>query len=238
MAPIVRMTDTSSLMRLFLLPFAATLSLGATPVPTSADLVELFTAQGCPACPAADAALARLATRPGVIALSLPVTYWDQRGWRDPLAQPTFTERQRRYAMIGRRDAATPQFVINGRYATSDPSPAVLDRAVAAAAASGGPSLTAAHGHLAVSADVHTARAAMVWLADYDPRPIRTPVRAGANGGRTAVQVNVVRRFRALGRWSGGAARYRLPPLTASLRRAALVQSADGGTVIAAARIG
>ncbi len=232
------MGDTSSVMRMSVTSIIAMLGLGAARVPTSVDLVELYTAQGCPSCPAADAALATLATRPGVIALTFPVTYWDTRGWRDPLAQATFTARQRRYAEIGRREAATPQFVINGRFATSNATTNALKRAVEAAASSGGPRLVTGGSALSVSADALTARAAVVLIADYDPRPIRTPIRAGANGGRTAVQVNVVRRLREVGRWSGRAARYTLPPLGAGLRRAALVQSADGGAVIAAARIG
>lgn len=214
------------------------LLLGAAPVPPPVNVVELFTAQGCPACPAADAALRRLAARPDLVAISLPVTYWDARGWRDPLAQPAFTARQRRYAEIGRREAATPQFVINGRFATSTAVPEALDRAVDAASASWGPAVTVRNDQLAVAADARTARAATVWVADYDPRPIRTPIRAGANGGRTAVQVNVVRRLRAIGAWNGLAARYPLPSLAVGLRRAAWVQSVDGGAVIAAARIG
>jgi hypothetical protein len=44
-------------------------------------VVELFTSQGCDTCPPADAVLDQLADRKDVIALSLPVTYWDMLGW-------------------------------------------------------------------------------------------------------------------------------------------------------------
>ena len=221
-------------MRALLVLFVAALGTATAPA-RAEDVVELFTAQGCPACPAADAALIPFAGRPGVIALSLPVTYWNGRGWRDPLAQEAFTARQRRYAAIGRREAATPQFVVNGRYATNDP--AALDRALGAAGASGGPAVAARGGWLTVAADPRTARDAVVLVADYDPRPMATPVRAGANAGRVAVQVNVVRELKTVGRWQGVAARYRLPPLAAGLRRVVLVQSADGGAIIAARRV-
>lgn len=223
-------------MRALLVLVLVIAALGSAAAPAHADdVVELFTAQGCPACPAADAALIPIARRPGVIALSLPVTYWNGRGWRDPLAQEAFTARQRRYAAIGRREAATPQFVVNGRYATNDP--AAIDRALGAAGSSGGPAIGARAGWLTVTADPRTARDAVVLVADYDPRPIATPVGAGANAGRVAVQVNVVRGLRTLGRWQGVAARYRLPPLAAGLRRVVLVQSADGGAIVAARRV-
>jgi len=51
-------------------------------------VIELFTSQGCSSCPPADRLLADLAQRPGIIALSFPVTYWDYLGWRDTLARP------------------------------------------------------------------------------------------------------------------------------------------------------
>ncbi|WP_375287263.1 DUF1223 domain-containing protein [Sphingomonas sp.] len=200
-------------------------------------VVELFTAQGCPACPAADAALIALASRSDVLALSYSVTYWNGRGWSDPLSRDEFTQRQRRYATIGRREAGTPQFVIDGRFATSTANLDALGRAIGMATRSGGPAVRTDGSRLRVGADARTARAAIVWLVDYDPRPIRTPIRAGETRGRTAVQINVVQRLAAVGRWTGTAASYRLPPLAGGLRRVALVQSADGGAIVAAARV-
>ena len=73
-------------------------------------VVELFTSQGCSSCPTADALLGKLAKRDDVIALSLSVDYWDYLGWKDTLASPKFSERQRAYAQA-RGDGAiyTPQ---------------------------------------------------------------------------------------------------------------------------------
>jgi len=57
--------------------------------PAHADpraVVELFTSQGCSSCPPADKVLGQLAKDPSVIALSLPIDYWDYLGWKDTLA--------------------------------------------------------------------------------------------------------------------------------------------------------
>ena len=51
-------------------------------------VLELFTSQGCSSCPPADIAIAKVADRPGVIALSFNVTYWDHLGWKDTFARP------------------------------------------------------------------------------------------------------------------------------------------------------
>ena len=63
--------------------------------PAQLVVVELFQSQGCSSCPPANANLNALAERPGVLALSFAVTYWDYLGWKDRFAQPAFTERQR-----------------------------------------------------------------------------------------------------------------------------------------------
>jgi hypothetical protein len=44
-------------------------------------VVELFTSQGCNSCPPADFFLGKLSQRSDVLALTLPVTYWDMLGW-------------------------------------------------------------------------------------------------------------------------------------------------------------
>ena len=82
---------------------AALLAGSASPAIAGGDsrpraVVELFTSQGCSSCPEADRLLGRLAEDPGLVALSFPVTYWDYLGWKDTLARPEFTERQRAYA--------------------------------------------------------------------------------------------------------------------------------------------
>ena len=78
-------------------------------------VIELFTSQGCSSCPPADEVLKSYAEQENVIALSLPVDYWDYIGWKDTLASPKNTERQRSYAKsLGSGSVYTPQAVING----------------------------------------------------------------------------------------------------------------------------
>jgi hypothetical protein len=85
---------------------------GATQRPV---VVELYTSQGCNTCPPADALLGKLAQRPDVIALSLPVTYWDMLGWKDTLASEANTRRQKAYAAeMGHGGVYTPQIIIDG----------------------------------------------------------------------------------------------------------------------------
>src|SRR5689334_9647632 len=78
-------------------------------------VVELFTSQGCSSCPPADKVLGELARDPSLIALSLPVDYWDYLGWKDTLALRGHGIRQRGYAETrGDRSVYTPQVVVNG----------------------------------------------------------------------------------------------------------------------------
>ena len=78
-------------------------------------VVELFTSQGCSSCPPADALLGELAEKPGIVALSYSVDYWDYLGWRDTLGSPSNSERQRNYARArGDGRVYTPQVVVDG----------------------------------------------------------------------------------------------------------------------------
>ena len=86
--------------------------------PAQADpraVVELFTSQGCSSCPPADKILGELSKDPSVIALSMPIDYWDYLGWKDTLADSRFSARQKAYShMRGDRDVYTPQVIVNG----------------------------------------------------------------------------------------------------------------------------
>src|SRR5476651_2315656 len=78
-------------------------------------VVELFTSQGCYSWPPADRIIGELAKDPSVIALSMPIDYWDYLGWKDTLADSRFSARQKAYSqMRGDRDVYTPQVVVNG----------------------------------------------------------------------------------------------------------------------------
>ena len=78
-------------------------------------LLELFTSQGCSSCPPADKLLGEFADDPSLVALSVPIDYWDYLGWKDTLASPAHSARQRAYARVrGDRQVYTPQIVVNG----------------------------------------------------------------------------------------------------------------------------
>src|SRR5271170_1584198 len=78
-------------------------------------VVELFTSEGCSSCPPAETYVGELAQRPGVLALSFHVDYWDDLGWRDRFGIPEATPRQRAYARaMSLSSVYTPQVVIDG----------------------------------------------------------------------------------------------------------------------------
>src|SRR5580700_6459943 len=78
-------------------------------------VIELFTSQGCSSCPAADKLLSELRNDSSLITLSLPIDYWDYLGWKDTLAMPGHTARQKAYSHVrGDREVYTPQVVVNG----------------------------------------------------------------------------------------------------------------------------
>lgn len=78
-------------------------------------VVELYTSEGCNPCGAADAELEWIAAKPGVIALSFHVAWWDYLGRPDPFALKVADDRQREYlAALGGRTIYTPQFIIQG----------------------------------------------------------------------------------------------------------------------------
>src|ERR1017187_4773594 len=76
---------------------------------------ELVPSQGFSSCPPADKIIGELAKDPSVIALSMPIDYWDYLGWKDTLADSRFSARQKAYSrMRGDRDVYTPQAIVNG----------------------------------------------------------------------------------------------------------------------------
>src|SRR5262250_3337382 len=91
---------------------AATLSIGHA---QTRAVIELFTSQGCSSCPAADKLVGEFASDPTLVTMSLPIDYWDYLGWKDTLADPRNSARQRAYSHVrGDREVYTPQVVVNG----------------------------------------------------------------------------------------------------------------------------
>jgi hypothetical protein len=222
--------------------FFAAAGLAASPA-LAADVahpvvVELFQSQGCSSCPPANANVSALSGRPDVVALSFQVTYWDNLGWKDTFAAPAYTARQWDYAHgLGHEDVFTPQVVVNGRRDGVGVDPAEL-RALLIAGDRGvsGPVVSIGGGSVAISAGP-ARKAADVWLVRYDPRIVRVSIKRGENAGRVLPHRNVVRELTRIGHWSGPAERLPIPaPADPALRTAVLVQSPDGGPILAAAK--
>ena len=222
----------------------AVASLGAPLSANAADaahpvVVELFQSQGCSSCPPANANLLTVVDRPEVLALSFGVTYWDQLGWKDSFASPQFTERQWDYAHALRHDGVfTPQVVVNGRLdgvgADKGEFAALIRRGDRGPS---GPSLSLAAGSVSIGAAAAPAVGAEVLLVRYDPRLVQVAVRRGENGGKTLPHRNVVRQLVRLGRWTGTAERFALPPASEpGLAQAVLLQTSGAGPILAAAK--
>jgi hypothetical protein len=211
--------------------------------PTPADaghptVVELYQSQGCSSCPPADANVNAIADRPGILALNFAVTYWDDLGWKDTFAKPSYTARQWDYAKAaGRGNVSTPQVIINGRAAVVGANAATLAAAIRDnARVAAGPTIGANNGRVTIGAGAATAPAT-IWLVRYDPRTLAVPIRAGENGGRTLDHRNIVRSLDALGSWRGQGVSFAVPAANPAYRSAILLQQGKGGAIIAAARI-
>src|SRR6266571_3400772 len=95
-------------------------------------VIELFTSQGCSSCPAADQLLGELAGDPSLVSVSVPVDYWDYLGWKDTLADPRNTARQKAYAHArGDGEVYTPQVVVNGSLHVLGSDKAAIEHAIA-----------------------------------------------------------------------------------------------------------
>jgi len=84
------------------------------------NLIELYTSEGCSSCPPADKWLNKLASADGLwtrfIPLAFHVDYWDYIGWKDPYAQPRYTQRQYQYHHADTlRSVYTPAVLVNGQ---------------------------------------------------------------------------------------------------------------------------
>src|SRR5207237_7464925 len=98
------------------LAYVAMVACSTASAPAVADplaVIELFTSQGCSSCPPADKLVGELGSDPSLVALSLPIDYWDYLGWKDTLADPRHTARQKAYSKLrGDREVYTPQAVV------------------------------------------------------------------------------------------------------------------------------
>lgn len=170
------------------------------------SVVELFTSQGCSSCPPADALMVELSKERGVIPLTYPVEIWDYLGWKDTLAKPAFTRRQKAYAsrVAGKR-VYTPQAIINGSTHCVGSDFAAIVRLKTSSAPKSGAKLA-----LQASGDGWRAKGSVLAL-DKPLRLVALPFRSretipigrGENSGRTITYANVVRDIIDIGEITG-----------------------------------
>ncbi|MGA8899894.1 DUF1223 domain-containing protein [Bradyrhizobium sp.] len=183
-------------------------------------VVELFTSQGCSSCPPADKIIGELAKDPSVIALSMPIDYWDYLGWKDTLADARFSARQKAYSLMrGDRDVYTPQAIVNGEAHVIGSDRAGIERAIGATRKSDGVmsvpvSMKLSGGHITVSvADASKPPAAMhgeVWIYSIS-KAVPIAIGRGENSGRELTYYNVVRDVLKVGDWNGTAGSWTVP---------------------------
>ena len=187
-------------------------------------VIELFTSQGCSSCPPADKLLAELAADPSLIAISVPIDYWDYLGWKDTLADPHNAARQKGYSRVrGDGQVYTPQAVVNGSLHALGSDKSAIEHAIeqshqkSAAVLSLPVSLAFGEGMLKVSVpDVSAARANVeVWMCGLT-KAVTVAIGRGENKGRTVTYHNVIRRWVKLGEWSGKSESWNVPTRTFS----------------------
>lgn len=216
-------------------------------LPTHPVVLELFTSQGCSDCPAADRLVTELAHRPDVIALSLPITYWDILGWKDTFATEANTKRQKSYARIMNRSGVyTPQMIIDGQLDVVGNQRDRVMQAVALRSTAAGrekeiPVLLHRTGNrieIAIAKSKHAPKnAATIWV-------MRTlgqgsvNIGDGENRNRLLTYTNVVRDLQRAGEWKGQALKIDVPVNLTKLQYDGVVvvlQAQDFGPVLGAA---
>ncbi len=181
-------------------------------------MVELFTSQGCSSCPPADQIIGELAKDPSVIALSLPIDYWDYLGWKDTLADSRFSARQKAYSHVrGEREVYTPQVVVNGSAHVIGSDLAGIESAIDDTKKAGGVmsvpvSLTVSGKQINVSVAASGEGPAHgeVWICSIS-KAVPISIGRGENRGREITYHNVVRNLLKVGDWNGSAGSWTVP---------------------------
>jgi|HubBroStandDraft_6_1064221.scaffolds.fasta_scaffold288339_2 hypothetical protein len=181
-------------------------------------VIELFTSQGCSSCPPADKLLAQFVADPSLIPISLPIDYWDYLGWKDTLADPRNSARQRAYSHVrGDRDVYTPQVVVNGSVHALGSDKEAIEAAIAASRKNGMTlslpvTMTITDGHVLVSVPGggEVRSQAEVWICGL-LGAATVAIGRGENRGKSITYHNVARHWIKLGNWTGKAESWDVP---------------------------
>lgn len=202
------MAQHHTVRRTMLAVLLATTVLGVQASAAPRAVLELYTSQGCSSCPPADELFAKIANDPDLIALSLPVDYWDRLGWKDTFAKHAFTQRQYAYAE-GRGDKRvyTPQAVINGIAHVVGSQRSAIDAAVAQTTSSLKVPLEVKQDGKALAVSVGAAQseqaqpAQIILMPYFAARDVA--IGRGENARRTVTYTNIVRDIVVLADWNG-----------------------------------
>ena len=191
--------------------------------PAHADpraVVELFTSQGCSSCPPADKIIGELAKDPSIIALSMPIDYWDYLGWKDTLADARFSARQKAYSHVrGDRNLYTPQMIVNGSAQVIGSDRAAIDGAIKNTSKAEGVmsvpvTMTQTGKQITVSVAASNKGPAAthgeVWIGAVS-KAVPISIGRGENRGREITYHNVVRNLLKVGDWDGSAGSWTVP---------------------------
>src|SRR3974390_2175257 len=181
-------------------------------------VIELFTSQGCSSCPPADKLLAQFTSDPSLIPISLPIDYWDYLGWKDTLADPRNSARQRAYSRVrGDREVYTPQVVVNGSLHALGSDRDAIESAIALSRRSGVAlslpvTLAVADGEVrgSVPGGAEGRSPAEVCIGGL-LKAATVAIGRGENRGKTITYHNVARQWVKLGTWNGKDEAWSLP---------------------------
>ena len=186
--------------------------------PAHADpraVIELFTSQGCSSCPPADKILGELAKDPSVIALSMPIDYWDYLGWKDTLADSRFSARQKAYSQVrGDREVYTPQVVVNGSTHVIGSDRAGIESAIDVTRKADGVMsvpVTMTQSGRQINVSVAPGKGhGEVWICSVS-KAVPISIGRGENRGREVTYHNVVRNLLKVGDWNGTSGSWTVP---------------------------
>src|SRR5262249_27344230 len=162
-------------------------------------------------------------------------------GWKDTLASPSFTKRQRAYAADrGNAGVFTPEMIIDGSRSVIGSRRNEVLAAIETAKNDAAISIALHREGKTLKAELGSGPAAVatVWLATFK-RKVAVPIGRGENSGRMIDYWNVVRSFDLVGQWDGTALSLNLPmpDIADDEGLALIVQRGAAGPILAAASL-
>jgi hypothetical protein len=168
-------------------------------------VVELYTSEGCSSCPSADRLLKQIREEyknQEVYVLAYHVDYWNRLGWKDVFSDHRFSERQSAYANNFRKSYVyTPQAIVNGKVEMIGSAARELKNSISKFLKSSNEIQFSSKVEevnsqsLKLSFDIPIDSQNKDLVVNLIEKDISTNVKAGENGGRVLVHVNVVRSF-------------------------------------------